>query len=169
MDVRFINPFINGIRHLFSTMLDTDVLIGKPRLKDGDEPSADISAIIGFSGDAAGSVALCFPTRTALAAAGKFAGVEMTRDHPDLGDALGELANMIAGQAKAKIDGFNISISLPRVVAGKELRMLDAHNTPVLVLPCDSSLGRFTTEVTMMLGTRRSGTTRATAAAAASA
>jgi len=166
MDVRFINPFIAGIKNVFSTMLSTDIIISKPRVKATDEPNADTAAIIGFSGDATGSVALCFPDRTAIAAAGKFAGMEMTKDTPDFADALGELANMVAGQAKSKFEGLNVSISLPRVVSGKGLTLHDSQNSPVLLLPCDSALGRFSTEVTMQLQgrspatpTRRAATT----------
>lgn len=156
MDVRFINPFMGGIKSVFSTMLNTEIMISKPRLKARDEPHPDVSAIIGFSGEALGSVALCFPVRTAVSAASKFAGVTITPDHPDFGDALGELANMVAGQAKSKFEGVNITISLPRVIAGKNLQLLDSKSAPVLILPCDSELGRFATEVSMVLGEKRS-------------
>ncbi len=143
MDVRYINPFINGIKNVFRTMLSTDIVISKPRIKPRDIATTDISAIIGFSGDAAGSVALCFPTRTAEAAASKFAGVEINASHEDFADALGELANMVAGQAKSKLDGLDVYISLPRVIAGADLKLLDTKSAPVLLLPCDSALGRF--------------------------
>ncbi|UCE58785.1 MAG: chemotaxis protein CheX [Phycisphaerales bacterium] len=168
MDVRFINPFIGGIKNVFSTMLQTDIVISKPRVKGRDEPNADATAIIGFSGDATGSVALCFPMRTALATAGKFAGMEIAEDSPDFADALGELANMVAGQAKSKFEGLSVSISLPRVVAGRDLHLLDSQNTPVLLLPCDSALGRFSTEVTMQLTGRSRLKRPETAASAAS-
>jgi len=151
MDVRYVNPFIGGIKNVFQTMLQTQILISKPRVKERDEHAADVSAIIGFSGEAAGSVALCFPMRTAVKTASKFSGTAVGQDNPDFADALGELANMVAGQAKSKLEGLNISISLPRVVVGRELKLLDSRSTPVLVLACDSPLGRFRTEVMMAL------------------
>ena len=92
VDVRYINPFIEAVRHLFKTMLNTEVLISKPSLTEGRDSSSDISAIIGFSGGAAGSVTLCFPKRAALKIAEKFADAEISADHPNLADALGELA-----------------------------------------------------------------------------
>ncbi len=155
MDVRFINPFILGIKNVFTTMLDTQIFISKPCLKEGDETNADFSAIIGFSGDVSGSVALCFPVRTAVQIASKFAGTEMTQHDPDFADALGELANMVAGQAKSKFQGVRVNISLPRVVAGRKLRLLGSYSTPVLLLPCDSALGRFGTEITMLAKSKR--------------
>jgi len=149
MDVRFINPFITAVQHVFTTMLKTEIIISKPYLKSEDDRNTDVSAIIGFTGGAVGSVALCFPMRTAVATASKFAGVELTKNDADFADALGELANMVAGQAKAKLHGLDISVSLPRGVVGEKLNVLNSKQQPVLGLPCDSALGRFAVEVTM--------------------
>jgi len=149
MDVRFINPFMASIKNVFATMLETEILISKPCLLANGEFNADVSAIIGLSGDAVGSVALCLPMNTAVAIASKFVGAELSRDHDDFADALGELANMVAGGAKAKLEGLNVSISLPSVIAGHDLQMLQSKSTPRLSLPCDSQLGRFSTDVVM--------------------
>lgn len=150
VDVRIINPFIVGIQNVFTTMLDTHVLISKPCLKKDAGAKVDISTIIGFSGDTKGSVAICYPLRTAINAASKFAGEELTLNDPDFADALGELANMIAGQAKSRFEGVQASISMPRVIVGQELRLLGYQNIPTLLLPCDSALGRFSTEIIMV-------------------
>ena len=155
MDVRFINPFIAAIQHVFATMLKADILISKPCLKQPGEHTAEVAAIIGISGDAVGSVALCFPMRTAVTTASRFVGTEISQDHPDFADALGELANMVAGSAKAKFEGLNASISLPQVVTGQDLRVLQNERTPSLLLPCDSTLGRFSAEVAMAVDTPR--------------
>lgn len=151
MDVRYINPFIASIKNLFSTMLDTEVLISKPFVQTGDELPSDATAVIGLSGDVMGSVALCFPMTTAVRAAGKFAGVELSENHEDFADALGEMANMVAGGAKAKLDGLNCSVALPNVVLGREHTLGRSNAAPRLVLPCDSALGRFRVEVGMVV------------------
>ncbi len=150
MDVRYINPFIAAIKHLFKTMLDTDVVVSRPCVKSKGMRSSDVSAAIGFSGQAAGSVVLCFSRKVAGAVASKFAGDDISELNADLADALGELANMVAGQAKAKMDGLDISISLPRVAIGS-VTTLQNSRIPILTLPCDSSLGRFSIEVSMEL------------------
>ena len=151
MDVRFINPFIEAITHLFKTMLKTDLMIGKPVVKDDDELRADVSAVIGFSGDAVGCMVLRFPVTTAVKVASTFAGVEMSKDHEDFPDALGELANIVAGGAKGKFEGMQIGISLPSVIIGKEHAVLQSKQRPRLVIPCDSTLGRFAVEVAMVI------------------
>ena len=150
MDVRYINPFIGAIKNVFNTMLDTEILISKPRLRESDESPADVSAAIGFTGQALGRVTMRFPLNTGINAASKFSDAEISQDDPEFADALGELANMVAGQAKSKLEGYDISISLPRVFSKYETED-SPPNAPVLVIPCDSALGRFNTEVTMTL------------------
>lgn len=155
MDVRYINPFIEAVQNVFTTMLSTDTVIGKPFLKGPDDNgNTSFSVVIGLSGGMIGMIAMCLPSRTALKLAGKFAGQEMDLDHPDLADALGELLNMVAGQAKSKFDALDTHLSLPRVITGKDLTVLNSKE-PTLALPCDSTLGRFRLEITVLLETNR--------------
>ena len=147
-------------------MVEVEVRIGTPCTPDGAPHSSDVSSIVGFSGDVVGSVALCFPLPTAVAVASKFARCEMTEEHPDFADAIGELANMVAGHAKSKFENLTVSISLPRVVAGKGLRLLGSKCSPALLLPCESELGSFSVE---LMVDAEGGSAKASAQAAASA
>ena len=149
VDVRFINPFISAIKLVFGVMLDTKIQIDKPRIKSRDARNAEVTALIDFSGGAIGCVGLCFPMRTAIRVASIFSNTVVTVECPEFADALGELTNMVAGQAKAKLGELNVNVSLPHVVVGCVTRLLDPRRAPVLILPCDSTLGRFQTEVTM--------------------
>ncbi len=152
MDVRFINPFVKAICNTFETMCGLKVAIGAPELKTSDKPLTDVSSIIGFSGDAAGSVVLHFSFDTASKVATAFAGMEITPEHPDFADAVGELANMVAGGAKAKFEGLNISISLPNVIVGSNHNVSASKNTPRIVIPCATDVGVFQVEIGMVLG-----------------
>lgn len=152
MDVRFINPFIASTKTVFKTMVATDITIGKPYIiRANEEQSADVSAVIGMSGDAVGCVVLSLPMETACNTASKFAGMPLTQGHPDFSDALGELANMVAGQAKAKFESLNVSISLPSVIVGQEHVVSQSRAKPRLALPCHSDLGNFTVEVVLVV------------------
>ena len=143
MDVRYINPFVLAVKTVFKTMLNLEVLVSKPVIKAKDSTTSDISAIIGLS--------LCFSKQVAVRVASTFAGTELSIYEPaDLADALGELTNMVAGQAKAQLPQSSITISLPRVVLGDQHRVLESHASPVLLLPCDCSIGRFAVEVTLV-------------------
>ncbi len=141
MDVRYINPFVIAIRRVFETMVHTPVTIGKPSLLDGQKSVADVSGIIGLSGDVSGSVVLSFPSEVACKAASAFAGTTITQDSPDFADAIGELANMVAGNAKTQFEGKNVSISLPSVIVGKEHIVSQSRINPRILIPCETPLG----------------------------
>lgn len=158
MDVRFINPFLKSVGNTFNTMCGAKVTFGKPGMRTADCERADVSAIIGFSGDAAGSVVLCFSFDCACKIATAFAGTEITPEHPDFADALGELANMVAGGAKAGLDGLNINISLPTVVTGRAHKFPNLKAVPRLLIPCSTALGEFRVDVGLVLD-RKTGTT----------
>lgn len=149
MDVRFINPFIKSIGNVFTTMMSSEVDFQKPFVKSDTTEKPDVSAIIGFSGDASGAVVLCFRKAVAVKIASKFACTELTVESPDFADALGEIANMVAGGAKADFEGIRVNISLPSVIVGTAHEVVKSNAHPSLVIPCHSPYGIFTVEVTM--------------------
>lgn len=151
MDVRFINPFVSAISAVFKTMVNTDVKIGKPHMMVEPGTRADVSGVIGFSGDASGCVVLCFPKTVACQVASAFAGVTIDETHPDFSDAIGELANMVAGNAKKDFTGMRVSISLPSVIVGTDHTVSASKATPRLVIPCDTALGSFDVEVAVIV------------------
>lgn len=151
MDARYINPFLKSVRNTLQTMCRLPVDIGRPELKTKDEPMTDVSAIIGFSGDAAGTVVLHFSFDTASKIASAFAGTPIDPSHADFADALGELANMVAGGAKCQFEGLDISISLPNVIVGKNHNVSASRSAPRLAIPCVTQVGTFYMEVGMVL------------------
>ena len=102
MDVRLVNPFVIAIQRVFESMVHTKARIGKPTLCDDVQTLHDVSGVIGFSGDAAGCVILSFPMDVACRIATAFAGIEIDEKHEDFADAIGELTNMVAGNAKVQ-------------------------------------------------------------------
>ena len=83
MDPTYITPFIVSVQNVFSTMLNLPVQVKEPRIKTGAESGADVSSIIGMSGDVVGSVILSFPTETARRIVSLFSGTEVAADSPD--------------------------------------------------------------------------------------
>ena len=155
MDVRYINPFIVSIKDVFSTMAGVEVQVLKPKMKLGHSETVGVTGVIGLSGDAAGAYLLCFPSDVACKLASSFSGEEMDEGHPDFADAIGELANMIAGGAKSQLEGLAISISLPSVVIGDPHEVIVTgapSGMPRLIIPCQTELGQFHVEVAMVVG-----------------
>lgn len=156
MEARYINPFIKSICNTFGTMCDIEVSPGRPMMSTDGPDANDVSAIIGFSGDAAGSVVIRFSFKVASKVATAFAKTEITPQHEDFADALGELANMVAGGAKSKFEGLNIDISLPSVVIGKHHHFPVSRNCPRISIPCATAAGEFHVDIGMVLTDRHS-------------
>lgn len=146
MDVQYINPFIESVRSVFETMIQMDVTLGKPFVTEA-MPRYDISGIIGMSGDVVGSVVLSFPAPVAEIVIGKLVGGECPTTSPDFADALGELANMISGAAKAKFAGKKVSISTPSVVVGPGHTIARPTGTICISLPCSLYCGEFSIDI----------------------
>ncbi|KMQ52425.1 Chemotaxis protein CheX [Chitinispirillum alkaliphilum] len=148
MNVAYVNPFIHSTITCFKTMIFVDITPGQPQLKKDPPPKYDISGVIGLSGDAQGAISLCFPENVALKAVSSMIGIEITKPGPDLSDAIGEIANIIAGFAKRDLDGLNLSISLPNIVIGSHV-LTGQSGAPTIIVPFSSALGPFTMEVSL--------------------
>jgi chemotaxis protein CheX len=149
MDVKCINPFMGAIKNVFKTMLNIDVQFGKPQVQNQEGVTHDVSGIIGLSGDVEGAVVVSFPRLSAMKIASAFAGVTLTENDADFPDAIGELANMIAGNAKKDLDGLHVLISVPSVVVGSGHQVMNTRILPRLIIPCTCPMGSFVVEVGM--------------------
>jgi chemotaxis protein CheX len=149
MDVKCINPFMGAIKNVFQTMLSVDVQFGKPQVKKEATISHDVSGIIGLSGDVEGVVIVSFPKLSALKIASTFAGIALSDIDEDFADAIGELANMIAGNAKKDFEGLDVMISIPSVVIGSGHMVKNSRVLPRLIIPCTCPMGSFVVEVGM--------------------
>jgi chemotaxis protein CheX len=147
MNVEFINPFLSSTISVFSTMLDTKLKRGEPYLKTANQSDYEISGLIGLSGKAKGMVVLSMTRDAAINAASIMLGETLTELNADVADAVGELTNMVAGAAKAKIDEFKMSVSLPTVISGKAHCIEFPKNTMPIVIPFESKWGPIAVEV----------------------
>jgi chemotaxis protein CheX len=145
---KLVVPFVNSVRHVFATMVRVKTEVDRPVVKGTASPSYDVSSIIGFSGEVVGSVVVSFQLQAAKKLVASFAGVELEPDSPDFADALGELANMIAGSAKKDL-GVVASISTPSVVVGSGHHIARLKDVPCLLIPCRTPVGDFAVEVSI--------------------
>lgn len=153
MKAEYINPFIESVDNVFQTMLGVSPNRGAPHIANQDDQHGrDIAALIGLSGKARGMVALCFPTKTALAVMGRLFGEETKVVDQTVIDGISEFVNMVAGSAKAK---FNtdppIDIGLPMVVRGSNYRLEPPSRAVWLAVPFNSELGPFILEVSVQV------------------
>jgi chemotaxis protein CheX len=148
---QIVLPFVQSVRAVLSSMAGVVTTVGKPYLKVDSHHKHNVSAIIGFSGDVIGSMVISLQSGTAVSIASAFAGVEVEAESPDFSDAIGELANMIAGGAKKDLGG-RATITCPTVVMGEGLRTARLHGVPCIVIPCSTAAGEFVVEVNLRIG-----------------
>jgi chemotaxis protein CheX len=80
----------------------------------------DISGIIGLTGEARGAVVISMQTALALKITDILTGRQHTSMDDETVDAIGEIVNIIAGNAKRELEeSFRLIISLPTIVKGK--------------------------------------------------
>ncbi len=149
MDVAYVNPFIVSTIETFKKMLNTDIKPGKVALKNSIVHTYDVSGIIGLSGEAQGSICLSFPKVIALKVVSALLGMEIKIIGDEVADGVGELANIVAGNAKQHLTNYNLSISLPKVVIGKDHQVASQRGIPTIVVPFTSSLGEFAMEIAL--------------------
>ena len=120
------------------------------RLEGAEPPDAPtVVGVISLVGDVQWSVSIGLPEGTASALAERFAGFAIPFESEEMGDAVGEMANIIAGTTKAKLDerGLKAEISLPNVVRGERMRVLNFRTLPAERRRFTCECGEFWVEV----------------------
>lgn len=149
MDVKFINPFLDGTVSVLKTMAFVEPTAGKPYLKKDNSARGDVSAIIGLTGDAIGSLALSFSEGAILKIVSNMLGEEIKAINRDIKDAVGEITNMVSGVARKHLEaeGLNITAAIPTVVAGKDHTIVHVLGGPSIIIPFAIGEGDFVVDV----------------------
>lgn len=138
-----INPFLKATRDAFTAMVHMNAEPGKPYINRGNGVHYDVSGVIGLSGEAKGSIVISFPRVTALKVVSSFLGEKVVSLNDDVSDAIGELANIIAGAAKKDLTDFKINISLPTVIIGQNHNIVEPKDVMCMVIPYKCEGGEF--------------------------
>jgi chemotaxis protein CheX len=147
MRVEYINSFISSLDNTFRTMLDCEVTRGQAALKDNLSPKFDVSGVIGLSGKAVGTVVLSLSKEVAMQAASHMLMCENTEINDDVVDAVGELTNMIAGAAKADLAEYQLMVSLPSVITGRDHEVRFPSDVRPICVPFSTKWGALVLEV----------------------
>jgi chemotaxis protein CheX len=151
MRAEYINPFISSLSNTFRTMLSVDVTRGEMWLKQDNAPLHEISGVIGLSGKAVGSVVLSLSAELAMKAASHMLMTDINQINDDVTDAVGELANMVAGAAKAELEELDMSVSLPNVITGTNYHVRFPSEVKPICIAFASDWGPMVLEVGLAL------------------
>ena len=147
MQAEYINPFIASLSNAFQTMLGCEVERGAITLKSNTSPKHEVSGIIGLSGKAVGTVVLSLSESVALKAASTMLMCEVNEINEDVVDAVGELTNMVAGAAKAELEEYELAVSLPNVITGRDHEVRFPSNVQPICVPFKTQWGSLALEV----------------------
>lgn len=143
----YINPVISATRTVFETMVGCTPNRTGLMLKETMTPRYELSAVIGVTGKAVGTIVLSMARCTALEILNRMIGIEATEINADVRDAVGELTNVIAGTAKSQMEQLELSISIPSIISGKNHNVHYPSNVTPICIVFDSEIGPFSIEV----------------------
>lgn len=149
MNVEYINPFIEATLNVLKTMSRTEAIPGKPYLKKDQKALGDVSAVIGLTGEANGTISISFPEQSIAAVVSRMFGEPVSGLEGELADAVGEISNMISGQARQQLEktGKLLHGAIPSVIVGKNHQISHFTTYPVIAVPFETPEGGFTIEV----------------------
>ena len=129
-------------------MAQLDPKPGKPFVKKDETAIGDVSAVVGLTGDKHGSISISFSKKCAIAVVKNMLGDDIADIIQDAKDAVGEITNMISGQARAGLSqiGLNLSASTPTVIFGDNHTITHVTSGPVVAIPFTTEHGDFTLE-----------------------
>lgn len=147
-DAEIAKPFVNATKHVLTTMAMLDPVAGKPYVKKGDTAAGDVSAIVGLTGDKHGSISLSFSRKCAVGIVKNMLGDDVQDIIQDAKDAVGELTNMISGQARAGLSqmGLTMQASTPTIIFGDGHTISHVSSGAVIAIPFTTEHGDFTVE-----------------------
>jgi chemotaxis protein CheX len=149
MDIKYIDPFIKATTNVFDEFFNITPDVQNPYLLDKDQDHEwDVSAIIGIAGEAKGAVVLSFSAELASTLTSRLTEKTIEEIDDDVVDTIGEVVNIVAGNAKKGLEEYRLMISLPSIVSGKNHKIAwPGKNAPVIAIPFKTELGDFNLSV----------------------
>ncbi len=147
-NIEIAKPFIQATMHVMSTMVGMSATPGKPYVKKTYVAQGDVSAIIGITGDKSGSVSVSFTKQCAIGVIKGMLGDDIQDIISDTKDAVGEIANMVSGQARSGLAemGLIFQGSTPSIIMGDSHLITHLTNGDVIAIPFTTDCGDFTVE-----------------------
>ncbi|NLJ78273.1 MAG: chemotaxis protein CheX [Tissierellia bacterium] len=148
MKVDHINAFYVAIQEIFKLMLDLDVEKGELRIVEDMVSSKDANVLLGITGDLKGSILFGFPKHMALEMVNIMSGVDMDEIDTFVSSALGEVVNIIGGNALTSLSNYDYICNMapPQIIVGK-YKSISMASERSLLIPLETEIGKFDVNV----------------------
>lgn len=110
------------------------------RARQAASPEGDITAMVGLAGGLCGVLSIRCSLETANVLASKMLGSDTAEAESATRDALGEIANVVAGSTKAAVPGLEDTcfLSTPTVVIGHDFKVYSLGKSTSTVVPLEA-------------------------------
>jgi chemotaxis protein CheX len=141
-----LGPFTTATTLTIREMACVEATVKSVYQKRKHKMFGDISAVIGLMARTEGAMVISFPELSALAVTRRIlAGLNDNPSPDDVRDCIGEVANVIAGQARGILAStpYAFGMSTPTIVSGAGHEIRHKPGMPCLVVAFCSELGDF--------------------------
>lgn len=145
VDVRVINAIIKATTHVMSQFGCSDVKMEKARPRSPQDPlMGEISSIVDINSQAfQGYLCISFEQGSYLEVVSSMLMEEQTELTQDNQDAVGEINNIIFGNAKAEISNYGVQMTVPRVLLGPSQSISAPPGAAGMMIPFATARGHF--------------------------
>ncbi|MEI6206447.1 MAG: chemotaxis protein CheX [Desulfuromonadales bacterium] len=134
---QLLKSLIKDVQDVFINMVGVDDLMHLPIQVDVTTHFKKcLTAMVGLAGTYNGLVSVHVPWPLAISFTSLMLGMEVTEIDDDVNDAMGEIANMVAGSFKQHLSkgGSDIQLSTPSVVNGSDYLVSSGSNLENITL-----------------------------------
>jgi chemotaxis protein CheX len=153
MNVDYVNPFLSATIELFERTFGVTPIPGEVFLDERARKHRwDISAVMVLTGSAIGVVAIRLTKLLADKLLVK-SGVQWKdeEERESLCDGMvGEMVNIVSGNASGRLAGYDIEISVPIVVQGENHTISWPERAPIIGVPFTTDFGPFMIDISLI-------------------
>jgi chemotaxis protein CheX len=139
LDHDVINPFIEATVKVLETMAFIRPVLGTTLPWDSHHSAAEVAGIVGLTNKedtVRGFMSVGFTQGSICQIVSNMLGEEFTAINHEIREAVGEIANMISGQARQGLSarGIKLQASLPSVVSGQHMLVEGKQKIPMVLV-----------------------------------
>jgi chemotaxis protein CheX len=146
--MEFRDHISKAVEEIFASMIFMDVVV-EEEVSATLAGESMLSGVIGFAGDLKGTILIHLPAPVAIAVTNAFLELDLDEVNSEVKDAIGELANMVAGGFKYHLpdNGQGTQLSIPSVISGRGYSCEATGSYSRLVVPFQTPAGPFLAEL----------------------
>ena len=148
--MNLINPVLETMVSVMSTMANLQPSIGKPHLKQDEIALGEVTGMMNMvSPKVRASLAITFTRPAILDLVKRMLGEELSEVDDTARDMAGEMTNMVVGGAKNlyAAQGYDFDMSSPSILMGENHTVHHAYPGKTIVMPFSSDAGEFFVEI----------------------